>query len=95
MGKVFRLPVHKIAFTDKNSPGLDIRLILKKLTSNIISVMYLPILEHLQNKGSKYFVVTVTKNGLIKRMDIDDVLNATPSGIIYSKLNTPYLLFCY
>lgn len=87
MGKVFRLPVHKIAFTDKNSPGLDIRLILKKLTSNIISVMYLPIIEHLQNKGSKYFIVTVTKNGLIKRMDIDDVVNATPSGIIYSKLN--------
>jgi DNA gyrase subunit A len=87
MGKVFRLPVHKIAFTDKNSPGLDIRLILKKLTSNIISVMYLPILEHLQNKSSKYFVVTVSKNGLIKRMDIDDVINATPSGIIYSKLN--------
>lgn len=88
MGKVFRLPVHKIAFTDKNSPGLDIRLILKKLTSNIISVMYLPIIEHLQNKGSKYFIVTVTKNGLIKRMDLDDVVNATPSGIIYSKLNT-------
>ena len=87
MGKVFRLPVHKIAFTDKNSPGLDIRLILKKLTSNIISVMYLPILEHFQNKSSKYFVVTVSKNGLIKRMDIDDVLSATPSGIIYSKLN--------
>lgn len=87
MGKVFRLPVHKIAFTDKNSPGLDIRLILKKLTSNIISVMYLPIIEHLHNKSSKYFIVTVTKNGLIKRMDIDDILNATPSGIIYSKLN--------
>ena len=79
--------MHKIAFTDKNSPGLDIRLILKKLTSNIISVMYLPIIEHLQNKSSKYFVVTVTKNGLIKRMDIDDIVNATPSGIIYSKLN--------
>lgn len=87
MGKVFRLPVHKISFTDKSSPGLDIRMILKKLTSNIISVMYLPIIEHLQNKRSKYFVVTVTKNGLIKRMDIDDVVNATPSGIIYSKLN--------
>ena len=87
MGKVFRLPVHKIAFTDKNSPGLDIRLIIKKLTSNIISVMYVPIIEHLQNKASKYYIVTVTKNGLIKRMDIDDVVNATPSGIIYSKLN--------
>ena len=87
MGKVFRLPVHKISFTDKNSPGLDIRLILKKLTSNIISVMYMPIIEHLKNKGSKYFIVTVTKNGLIKRMDLDDIVNATPSGIIYSKLN--------
>ena len=88
MGKVFRLPVHKIAFTDKNSTGLDIRLILKKLTSNIISVMYLPIIEHLKNKSSKYFIVTVTKDGLIKRMDLDDVVNATPSGIIYSKLNS-------
>ena len=87
MGKVFRLPIHKIAFTDKNSPGIDIRMILKKLTANIISVMYLPILENLANKTSKYFIVTVTKQGLIKKMDLDDVLSATPSGIIYSKLN--------
>ena len=87
IGKVFRLPVHKISFTDKNSQGLDIRLILKKLTSNIVSVMYVPIIEHLKNKSSKYFIVVVTKNGLIKRMDIDDVINSTPSGIIYSKLN--------
>ena len=87
MGKVFRLPVHKIPFTEKTSPGTDIRLLLKKLTSNIISVMYEPIIETLANKQSKYFVVTVTKNGLIKRMDLDDVLSATPSGIIYSKLN--------
>jgi DNA gyrase subunit A len=87
MGKVFRLPVHKLSFTDKNSPGLDIRLIIKKLTSNIVAVMYLPIIEHLQNKTSKHFIVTVTKGGLIKRIDIDDVVNATPSGIIYSKLN--------
>lgn len=86
MGKVFRLPIHKLSFTDKNSPGLDIRLILKKLTSNIISAMYVPLVEHLMNKSSKYFVVTVSKNGLIKRMDINDIVNATPSGIIYSKL---------
>lgn len=87
MGKVFRLPVHKIAFTDKSSPGIDIRLLVKKLTSNIISTMYVPIIETLANKSSKYFIVTVTKNGLIKRMDLEDVINATPSGIIYSKLN--------
>jgi DNA gyrase subunit A len=86
-GKVFRLPVNKISFTDKNSPGIDIRMLIKKATSNIISVMYVPIIEMLANKQSKYYIVTVTKNGLIKKMDLDDVINATPSGIIYSKLN--------
>ena len=87
MGKVFRLPVNKIAFTDKNSPGIDIRMLIKKATSNIVSVVYEPILDMLNNKQSKYFIVTITKAGLIKKMDIADVLSATPSGVIYSKLN--------
>ena len=87
MGKVFRLPVSKIAFTDKNSAGIDIRMLIKKATSNIISVMYEPIVETLNNKASKYFIVSVTKSGLIKKMDLADILSATPSGIIYSKLN--------
>ena len=87
MGKVFRLPVSKIAFTDKNSVGIDLRMLIKKATSNIISIMYEPIVEMLNNKTSKYFIVTVTKGGLIKKMDLADVLSATPSGIIYSKLN--------
>jgi DNA gyrase subunit A len=49
MGKVFRLPVSKVSFVDKNSPGMDIRMIIKKATSNIISAMYLPIIEMLAN----------------------------------------------
>ena len=56
-------------------------------TSNIISAMYVPIVETLANKQSKYYIVTLTRAGLIKRMDLNDVINATPSGIIYSKLN--------
>lgn len=87
MGKVFRLPVNKIAFTDKNSPGIDLRMLIKKATSNIITIMYEPIVNMLNNKQSKYFIITITKGGLIKRMDLADVLSATPSGIIYSKLN--------
>jgi DNA gyrase/topoisomerase IV subunit A len=87
MGKAFRLPMHKIAFTEKNSPGIDIRLLVKKLTSNIISVMYLPIIEALNEKNSKYFLVVVSKAGLIKKIDLADIINTTPSGIIYSKLN--------
>ena len=86
-GKVFRLQVHKIPFTDKSGVGTDIRLLIKKLTSGIVSVMYLPILEMLANKKSKYYISTVTNNGMIKRMDLNDIINATPSGIIYTKLN--------
>lgn len=87
MGKVFRLQVHKIPFTEKNSAGVDIRLLIKKLTSNIISVMYVPILEMLANKKSKYYLSIISTKGLIKRIDLNDIINATPSGIIYTKLN--------
>ena len=86
-GKVFKLPVSKIAFTDKNSPGIDIRLLIKKLTSNIRTIMYLPMLETLANKSSKYFIVVVSSNGMIKKMDLNDIINSTPGGIIYSRLN--------
>lgn len=87
MGKVFRLQISKIPFTDKHSPGLDVRMVLKKLTSNVIAMMYLPIIEDLDSKTNKYFLVSVTKQRLIKRMDLADIINTTPSGIIYSKLN--------
>ena len=87
VGRVFRLPIHKIPFNDKNLPGIDIRTLIKKLTSNIISVLYLPIMEALYNKSKKYYVVIVSKGGLIKYIDIADLLSATPSGIIYSKIN--------
>lgn len=87
MGKVFRMQVHKVPFTEKNSAGTDVRLLVKKLTSNIISCMYIPILELLANKKSKYYLAIVTTKGLIKRIDLNDVINATPSGITYTKLN--------
>ena len=88
MGKVFRLPVSKVSFVDKNSPGMDIRMIIKKATSNIISAMYLPIIEMLANKQTKYYLVIITRGGFIKKIDLDDIINSTPSGIIYSKLNS-------
>ena len=86
-GRVFKLPVHKIAFTDKNTPGIDIRLLLPKLTSNIRTIMYAPTVKELANKTSKCYMVIVTTKGMIKRISLDDVINTTPSGIIYSKLN--------
>ena len=87
VGKVFKLQINKIPFSDKGTTGVDVRTIIKNLTANIITTMYVPILEMLNNKTSKYFIVVITAQGLIKKMDLDDIINATPSGLIYSKIN--------
>lgn len=86
LGKVYKLPVHKIAFSDKNSPGIDIRMVIKNLTANINSVFYEPIVDKLSKMRTKHFIVVLTKNGNIKKMDLDDIITATPSGIVYVKL---------
>lgn len=88
MGKVFRLQVSKIPFSEKSSAGIDIRLLIKNLTSNIISAIYVPTLELLANKRSKYYICIITAGALIKRIDLDDIINAATSGIIYTKLNS-------
>lgn len=86
LGKVYKLPVHKIAFSDKHSPGIDIRMIIKNLTANINSVFYEPVVDKLSKMRVKHFIVVLTKNGNIKKMDLDDIITATPSGIVYVKL---------
>lgn len=87
MGKVFKLPIHTIPFTDKNSPGIDIRMIVKKLTSNIVDVLYEPDLKSRAEYINKSFVVIVTKAGYIKAMNIEDFITAPPSGIIFMRLD--------
>lgn len=87
MGKVYKLPIHKIPFSDKRSNGIDIRLLIKNCTSNINAVMYEPTLKDFINKLNKYYIVTLTRNGYIKKMDLDDFLSANASGLIYAKLD--------
>lgn len=86
LGKVYKLPVHKIAFSDRNSPGIDIRMVIKNLTANINSVFYEPMVSKFSKYKSKYFIIILTKKGNIKKMDLDDIITATPSGIVYVKL---------
>lgn len=90
IGKVFKLPVHKIPFTDKNTNGIDIRFIIKSLTANICTIIPESVLKNLADKGhpnNKHYLVTLTNSGLIKRMDLDDFLVVPPSGILYAKLD--------
>ena len=90
VGKVFKIPVHKIPFTDKNSNGIDVRFLNKSLTANICTVIPESIAKALAEKGchnNKHYLVTLSKSGLIKRMDLDDFCTVPPSGILYAKLD--------
>lgn len=86
-GKVFKLAIHKIPFSDKRSNGIDIRLLLKNCSANINAIMYEPTLKEFIKKLHKYYLVALTRNGYIKKMDLDDFISANNSGLIYSKLD--------
>ena len=85
-GKVFNLPVHKIPISDRTSPGTDVRILIRNLTSNIISIFSEPIFKRISELGKKHFLVVATKSNTIKKLDIEDFLNVGPSGLIYSKV---------
>lgn len=82
-GKVYNVPISKIPFADKNSNGVDIRLINKYINSQITAVVYEPILEQFK----KGFVITLTRNGFVKRMTTTDFLTVPTSGLVYCKLD--------
>lgn len=85
-GKCFSLPVHKIPITDRNSSGTDIRILIKKLTSDIISVFYEPTFKEIVKSGSKHYLTVLTRSNTIKKLDIEDFLDVNPSGLIYSNI---------
>lgn len=82
-GKVYNIPISKIPFADKSSNGIDIRLINKYVNSQITAVIYEPMME----QYSKGYIVTLTKEGFIKRMTTTDFLSVPTSGLVYCKLD--------
>ncbi|MGL5750465.1 MAG: DNA gyrase subunit A [Paraclostridium sp.] len=87
LGKVFKLPVHKIPVSDKNSNGIDVRKLSNKITANIINVMCESILIEQSKNINKHYLIVLTNNGLVKRLDLDDFTTTPPSGIVYNKLD--------
>lgn len=86
-GRVFNLPVNKIPICDKGSIGIDARIMIKKLASDIQAVMYVPDLKILANKLNSQYITVVTAGNSIKKLDINDFLTVPQSGIMYTKLN--------
>lgn len=85
-GRVFRLPIHKIPLMSKNDIGVDVKSIIKGLTANIISILYEPYVKNLSVSKRGVYLAVLSKNNMIKKLDICDFLNVPPSGIIYSKM---------
>lgn len=86
-GRVFKYPIHKIPLCDKTNNGTDIRILIKGLTSNICKVMYEPMLKEVMDMKMKHFLVIVSELNRIKKIEIEDIIQAPPSGILYTKLN--------
>ena len=87
-GKVFKIPVAKIPLYAKGSNGIDIRVLNKYITSNIVSAAREETLTNLaKSKKFKNYIFVVSKQGYIKKMDLVDIISAPPSGFIYSKLD--------
>ena len=60
---------------------------LKGITSDIVGVFDLAVLKKYANMRQKHFFVFFTENNYIKKLDLNDVMIATPSGVVMTKLN--------
>ena len=87
IGKVYKLPIHKIPTTDRNSNGTDIRMINKKISTNIMQIMYEPELKAVYDQIKESYMVIVTAKGNIKKVTLQDFLTVPPSGIFFIKLD--------
>lgn len=85
-GRVFKLPVHKIQLCDKQNAGSDLRLAIKGFTSDVVAMVYEPMLKECSKSLTKHYITVVTEGNYIKKMDLDDFLNIPLSGIVYCKL---------
>lgn len=86
-GRVFKLPVHRIPIVAKSDSGIDIKGVIKGLTADIVHVEYEPNILKLAKSKTPVYIAILTKNNMIKKLNIEDFITVPPSGIIYSKVN--------
>ena len=84
MGKVFKMPVSKIPLVANNGAGTDIRVLNRSMTADIVSVYYEPTIQKIVDSGRKHYFTVATKNNAIKKLDMEDFLNVSTSGLRYS-----------
>lgn len=83
IGRVYNIPMSKIPFADKNSNGVDLRIINKYLNAPVKTI----ISENVIKSFVEGYMVILTKKGFIKKLIIKDFLSVAFSGLVYSKLD--------
>ena len=86
MGKVFKMPVSKIPLVDKNGAGTDVRILNRAMTADIIAAYYEPTIQKVIDSGRKHYFIVATKYNTIKKLDMEDFLNVSLSGLRYSAI---------
>ena len=87
-GKSYKLPVNSVTLHDNRSNGLDIRILVKDLTSSIVSMISEERLKAFSKKiNPSYFLTCVSRAGLIKKMDLNDIVTASAKSSTYMKLD--------
>ena len=87
-GRIYKIPVHKIPITEKSAVGVDIRILIKGITSTVIGLFdYNQVLELSKKVKQKWYAVICTSGNYIKKLNLEDLLIATPGGITLTKLN--------
>ena len=86
-GKCYSYPVHKIPLSDKSNAGTDIRFLNKKITANVIAIYQEEAIKQIANSKQAMYIMVLTHNGFIKKMELDDFTSLTASGIFYTKLD--------
>lgn len=86
-GRMFKFPVHKIPITERASAGIDIRILVKGISSEVIEMFDTSAIKELANLRRKFYAVMVTKGNYIKKLNLEDILVSTQGGIIMTKLN--------
>jgi DNA gyrase/topoisomerase IV subunit A len=80
------MPVCKIPLVDKNGAGTDVRILNRTMTADIIAAYYEPTIQKVIDSGRKHYFVVATKNNTIKKLDMEDFLNVSVSGLKYSSI---------
>lgn len=98
-GKAYKLPIHKLPFGDRSNNGIDLRFVIKNTSGNIVNAIPESVFKYGAKKSkTPMYVVTLTKTGMIKRMEVNEFLSISSAGLSYIKLDSgdivQYVMIC-